>query len=46
MDIDKNAYKLVVEFMDDLNAVKKLMEEKIKSCCIGNSKKGGDDGKK
>ena len=45
-DINKNEYKLVGEFMDDLNALRKAMEEKIKGCCNGKSKKGDEDGKK
>lgn len=35
-DINKNEYKLVGEFMDDLNSLRKLMEDKMKSCCVGN----------
>ena len=32
-DINKNEYKLVGEFMDDLNVLRKLIEEKKKNCC-------------
>lgn len=45
-DIGKNEYKLVGEFMEDLNLLRKLMEEKIKGCCNGNSKRGDEDGEK
>lgn len=33
MDTDRKAYKLVGEFMDDLNKILKAFEEKQRKCC-------------